>query len=375
MRRIIPGLLICTVQAASAQTQQGGSGAPPGGPGGALPEKYRNENIDIGSVSVEAAQQACGQEGHVRLVCLADGLKGMVTSDVLAELQLPYSVEDARKWSNFPPMGYRDRVGPTLGDFDAAQLGYVKTMLMEVLSMVRDEGYDEVEQILNADDFLFQETGEAGFSSSNFQVAFLGEPSGTGTWEFQFGGHHTSVAATFVDGELAGATPSFRGVEPFGPFEMNGRTNDPMSQEQAAFAAMLGALTPEERDTATLSQTFTDVVVGPQKDGNFPTEKEGVRVGDLTGDQQSLVLAAIATYVRDVSANDADAIMDGYEADLSETFVSFSGSTMVDEENDYVRIDGPSVWIEFSMQPGRSLPGVHPHSIWRDRATDYGGNE
>jgi hypothetical protein len=26
-----------------------------------------------------------------------------------------------------------------------------------------------------------------------------------------------------------------------------------------------------------------------------------------------------------------------------------------------------------AIQPGRSLPGIHPHSVWRDRTADYGG--
>ena len=40
---------------------------------------------------------------------------------------------------------------------------------------------------------------------------------------------------------------------------------------------------------------------------------------------------------------------------------------------DYVRIDGPSVWIEFSMHSGIVLENPHPHAVWRDKATDYGG--
>lgn len=54
--------------------------------------------------------------------------------------------------------------------------------------------------------------------------------------------------------------------------------------------------------------------------------------------------------------------------------LGFAGTRTVDAENDYVRIDGPSVWIEFSLQPGRSIPGIHPHSVWRDKTADYGGN-
>ncbi|MEU3461886.1 DUF3500 domain-containing protein [Streptomyces sp. NPDC006733] len=38
-----------------------------------------------------------------------------------------------------------------------------------------------------------------------------------------------------------------------------------------------------------------------------------------------------------------------------------------------MRIDGPRVWIEFSMHDGIVLADPHPHTVWRDRLTDYGG--
>lgn len=313
--------------------------------------------------------------GHQRLVCLADALKASLSPEMKTRMLLPYTLEDAKKWSNFPPVGYPNRVGPTLGDFDAKQLGIIKAMLKEAAGIAANEGYDELEQILNADDFLKANTDdEAGFSSSNFHIAFLGNPAPTGTWELYFGGHHLAFANTYKDGRLMGATPSFRGVEPFTAFAMNGRDNAPMAQEQAAFAAMLGALSPLERSRAKLTELYTDIVAGPQKDDNFPVTREGMRVGDLALDQQALVLKAIETYVGDVSPQEAATIMAKYRAELPDTYIAFSGTPGLTAENDYVRIDGPSVWIELSIQPGRSIPGVHPHSVWRDRASDYAGS-
>lgn len=335
----------------------------------------KNSDTAVADASLLKAEAIGSGFGHQRLVCLADALKATLSPEMKTRMLLPYTVEDAKKWSNFPPIGYPDRVGPTLGDFNVAQLGLIKAMLKEAAGIAANEGYDEMEQILNADDFLKANTqDQAGFSSSNFHVAFLGNPAATGTWELYFGGHHLAFANTYKDGRLQGATPSFRGVEPFTRFTMNGRENQPMAQEQAAFAAMLGALQPLERGQAKLTQLYTDVMAGPQKDDNFPSEKEGVRVGDLTPAQQALVLKAIETYVGDVAAPDAATIMAKYRAELPETYVAFSGTPALTAENDYVRIDGPSVWIELSMQPGRSIPGVHPHSVWRDRTSDYGGN-
>ncbi len=334
---------------------------------------YANKNINLSAVAVPAT--LCPDvAGHERLVCLATSLKSGVTPDVLTKLQLTYAVADAKKWSNFPPRGYSKRVGPTLAEFSPEQLTLVKALLKEAAGIAANEGYDEMEQILNADEFLAANTtGTAGFASGNYHIAFLGEPAAQGTWELYFGGHHLAFGNTYKDGKLIGATPSFRGVEPFTAFQQNGRENAPMLQEQMAFAAMLNALSASEQARAKFSQVYTNIIVGPQQDDAFPQLRDGLRVGDLSADKQALVLAAIATYVEDI--NGAEAIMTKYKAELAETFIGFSGTTGMNTENDYVRIDGPSVWIESSMQPGRSLPGIHPHSVWRDRATDYGGNK
>ena len=321
------------------------------------------------------ADRACAAKGHAKLVCLADLLKKGMAPELLARLQLPYSVQDGKRWSNFPPMVYRNRVGVTLAEFSPAQLGVVKAMLKEATGIAANEGYDEIEQILNADDFLKEKTGQSGFASGNFQIAFLGTPAAKGTWQLYYGGHHVQLSSTYKDGAMAGATPSFRGVEPFTTFNEHGRDTAPMAQEHHAFATVLMALSPAEQAKARLSQTFTDVIVGPQLDNNFPGTKAGVRAGDLSGKQRALLLQAIGTYVGDLSQPDAIAILAKYNRELADTWLSYSGSPSLNAENDYVRIDGPSVWIEFSMQPGRSIPGVHPHSVWRDRSADYGGNQ
>jgi hypothetical protein len=351
-----------------------GPGGPPGGRG-AMPAYYTNRMMPLGPVATAAAERACPSRGHTRLVCLADLLKKDLSPELLARLQLPYSVADAQRWSNFPPMAYRNRIGPTLAEFTPAQLGVVKAMLKQAAGMAANEGFDEIEQILNADDYLQNNTRDAGFASGNFQIAFIGTPSEKGQWQLYFGGHHLAFSNTYKDGALTGATPSFRGVEPFTAFRENGRDNAPMAQEQAAFASLLTALTPAEQAKAKLTQTYTDIIVGPQRDDNFPAKRTGIAAAELKDAQRTLLLRAIETYVGDIDPPDAAKIIAKYRAELAETFISFSGTPGLNAENDYVRIDGPSVWIEYSLQPGRSLPGIHPHSVWRDRGADYGGNK
>ncbi len=175
---------------------------------------------------------------------------------------------------------------------------------------------------------------------------------------------------------LVGATPSFRGIEPFPSFEMNGRTNRPLVQERDAFAALLASLTPEQREAAMLDGTYRDILAGPQADDAIPDAQEGLPVSDLDEEQRLLLGAAIETYVVDIDAADAATYMARYASEFPDTVLGFSGTTEVDSEDDYVRVHGPSLWLEFSLQSNKSTgkAGNHPHSVWRDRQDDYGGN-
>lgn len=305
----------------------------------------------------------------------AEAFAATLTSGQKSTLMQEYSLANAEKWSNLPQALSRNRIGLQTGTLTVKQWSALGTLLKTVTGGGADEGYQEILELLNADDYLAANGGGADYGRGNYYIAFLGSPSATGTWELQFGGHHTAVSDTYTDGKLVGATPSFRGVEPFASFEENGVTNQPLATEKDALAAMLKGLTSSQLASAKLSQTYSDLLLTPGKDWSFPAAKEGVKVSTLSADEQALVIAAINTYVDDLDAADAKTILAKYTAELADTYVSYSGTTDLTTQNDYVRIDGPSVWIEFSMQHGIVLSGNHPHSVWRDRTTDYGGTK
>lgn len=313
-----------------------------------------------------------------KVIELARQFRSLLSEAQLNILQLPYSKTNAEKWSNFPNPAHPVRVGISFGELDSTQLKAAKQLLAYVLDeQITNEGFDEVEGILAADDLLHTLPNKARtFSSDYYFLAFLGEPDTTGTWELQFGGHHLAVSNTYQNGQLVGMTPSFRGVEPMTSIEgANGRHYEPMEQEKRAFVNLLAALTEEERQAAKLSASFSDILLGPGKDNAFPTDKEGLQVGQLSKEKQDLVMEAIGLYVKDIKSSEADELLETYAEQIAETYIAFSGSITMGEIGDYIRIDGPRVWIEFNTQPSRDMKVVptHPHSIWRDRQSDYGG--
>jgi hypothetical protein len=318
----------------------------------------------------------CSKEkGLAKIVCLAEAFKATLKEEQIAALQLAYSKNDAIKWSNFPEFR-PTRVGLKMATLTANQRIAFKALMSAVLSTdSENEGYGEVEAGWAADDFFGEKTGKSDmFNSGIYFIAFLGKPSITGLWELQFGGHHFAFANTFDKGKIVGTTPSFRGAEP-STFEYKGKKFQPLEQEKLAFANLLNELTEQEKTIAKLSLTFRDILLGPNQDGKFPNEHQGVKVGGLNKKQQNLVIKAIELYVNDLDDETAKIFMKKYSDDLANTFVAYSGSGTMNQVSDYIRIDGPNVWIEYSAQPSRDFPTTtHPHSVWRDRKTDYGGN-
>ncbi|WP_022706319.1 DUF3500 domain-containing protein [Paracoccus zeaxanthinifaciens] len=371
---------------------QGHDGPPPGD-GGPPPRSEEDQALSealqarmgdtstlMETVPIPEDAGGCGDTpGYDRMLCLIDLLKADVSEDILEKLQLDYSRTEAEYWSNLPAGAFPKRPGVLLGELNTRQRGLVKAIMMEATGSQTNEGWDEMVQTLNADDYIDTVSTDykAGYSSYNTKFAFLGTPGPTGVWELYYGGHHMAFANTYVDGQLAGATPSFRGVEPFPYFEMNGRVNQPLTQERDAFATLLSQLSDDQKAAAQLEGTYRDILAGPQADDAIPDSFEGLPVSELDDDQTALLLTAIRTYVGDIAQADAEAYMEKYGSELSETYLGYSGTPQLSSEDDYVRVHGPSLWIEFSLQSNKSTEkvGNHPHSVWRDLNDDYGGQQ
>jgi hypothetical protein len=355
-----------------------------------------------------------------KVVCAAELFLATLTQDQQTEVLLELTQENAVVWSNLP-VTFVPRNGIHLASLDETQLLAAEAVLKTALGTTDDEGYDETMQIRMADDVLKASGGmqngmggtppEGGtppgdqgdtttdttstdtssdtassdtstdatttsdveeYANGSYFLAFLGTPSTTDTWILQFGGHHLAFNITYKGGEVVGATPKFTGTEPK-VWTTEDATYAPMQAEHDNLIAMLASLDETQLATAQLTATYNDVLLGPGEDGQFPTEKEGLAVSELSGEQQALVLAAIAPWVQDVDDTTAAELLAVYEEELNETYIAYSGDSSLMNNADYVRIDGPSVWLEFINQNGIVYSDqIHYHTVWRDRTRDYG---
>ncbi|MFJ5985376.1 DUF3500 domain-containing protein [Lentzea sp. NPDC092896] len=297
-----------------------------------------------------------------------------LSAEQRSKVVLDHSLANATRWHTYPEWALGDlRPGLSTGTLSDVQWKALHSLLSAALGRTANEGYDEVRQHLLNDDYLSFGGTREGYGRNNYKIAFLGAPAAKGKWELQFGGHQLAIANTYQDGRLVGATPSFRGIEPQ-TFTLDGVTYEPERQEWSAFVALLGSLDQRRLRAADLHRSFEDLVMFPgAANWSFPSRPEGVRGAALTPQQRKLVLNAISRYVDDMPAAEAAAFMSAYACDLNDTYVSFAGSKSLMNIGDYVRIDGPRVWIELRMDEPYSTDETAPHSLWRDKVSDYGG--
>ena len=308
-----------------------------------------------------------------KVISLANTFKATLSSKQITELQFDYTAENIKIWSNLPASLF-PRLGIRIGDLNEVQTQAIKNLIKEITGTVQNEGWDEIQQVWMADDFLNTKEEGGKYGAGNYYVAFLGEPSFNGIFEIVVTGHHYTLANTYKNGKLIGVTPRFEAVEPYS-FQYNNKTYAPISQERDALSALLNGLTEAQLSIAKSPITYNNILLTPSKNWMFPAEHQGLQIKNLNQLQKKLVLNAIKTYTNDINDDDGELILAIYEAELDSTYILFNGTTSLTNQNDYIRIDGPKIWLEFSVQKGQVLPNepYHFHSIWRDRQSDYGG--
>ncbi|WP_316801220.1 DUF3500 domain-containing protein [Pedobacter frigidisoli] len=336
-----------------------------------FPVTFGGQTCSFALTVSAATTSTCTGTQIEQLVCAANTFLGSLSTSQQASTVLAYSQTNAIKWSNLP-CGSSCRVGIQFSTLSAAQLAYAKLVVAKAMGTQSGTGYSQVMQILAADDVLG--TQQSGYSSGTYFISFLGTPSTTGTWQLQFGGHHLAVNLTFKAGVVAGASPFFIGVEPK-TWTSSGTTYAPLAANQSAMLAILSSMSTTELATAKLSATFSDVLLGPGSDGKFPASKLGIKASTLTTAQKTLILNAIKLWVQNVDDASATSLLSTYTTELDNTYISYSGNTTLANNADYIRIDGPSVWIEFVCQSGVVYKNeIHYHSVYRDHTRDYGGS-
>jgi hypothetical protein len=366
-----------TTYAASSSTAVDVTVDPAGAARGCAPEM--DDAAEKGGAGEKRDAPEMSGMADRRIVCLATAFEQTLTASQIAGLQYAYTLANVEHWSNLP-IGIIARNGLQFGSLSSTQLAAALQLAQSALS---HDGYTHLANTRGSDSFLATVQSGMGFGATNYYIAFYGTPSTTSPWMLQIGGHHFAFNHTY-NGAYASGTPFFLGVEP--PiYTVDGTSYWTMEKQQAAMHELSQSI--YGNSGAVLSGTFDDVVMGVNGataiDTNYPqsyptgTTGRGVLASSLSPEQQELIKKAIEAWVNEMDSETASVLLRAYEdkTDLANTYVGYSGDGTLATKGDYIRIDGPRIWIEFCVQQGIVFTeSYHYHTIWRDKTADYGGD-
>jgi hypothetical protein len=314
----------------------------------------------------------------------AEAFLATLSDEQVAAVTSAYDDETkTTSWSNFP-VTFVERAGLNLTDLTAEQ----QTAAMAVLeALLSDEGYATVTAIIGGDEFLAANSSSTEDSLGQYYLAFFGDPSDTGAWEVQFGGHHLGINAT-LDGAAGSITfaPTHLGTQPAAYTAADGTEVQPLAGMYESAFAFYDSLTTEQQAVLYQGEEVDgNLACAPGDTCDFPTGT-GLSGADLTDEQRALLLDVIANWVGLSDQETTTTALAEIEATLDETFVSWSGATVYDmTQGDGIsfQISGPDVYVGFASQQGSAgadVDGVvtsgwgHVHTIYRDPTDDYAGS-
>lgn len=340
-----------------------------------------NSGISKNSSINTSAVDPCSAPGNVaKVTCLVQNFKASLSTQQAEALQIPLTIGNAGKWSGLTG-GVSIRNGVEFSALTPSQVSAAKAIIANAAGITANEGWDEFSQI-NIGDAYLGSIGGSAYGSGKYTIAILGEPALEGTWMLQFGGHNYAQNITYKDGVAVSGSPSLQGTEPK-EWTFAGVDYAPLADEHRVMTTLLGSLSSAQLATAKSATAMTDLMLGPGKDGQFPSTKAGVKLSTLSTASQNNFLLALHPWLNDLPYDLKTKLLNIYTAEMGDTYLSYSGNPTATSGNpnsflmadgDYVRLDGPSVWIEFIVKKGALFTNdVQYQTIYRDHTRDYNG--
>ncbi len=268
-------------------------------------------------------------------------------------------------WSNFPE-GMIPRGGLKLGTLSKEQQAKLDRLLAELMS---EKGYRNLEYQLAAERTFPADHWFNKYGVDHFYVAFLGGPSASEPWMFQFGGHHLAINVTIYGADRT-FSPMLTGGQPL-HIHHKGQKIFITEEETAAAQALLDSLTAEQKKVAIRGKKPLDLLLGPGEYGTVVTQ-EGIKGSSLNNNQKQRLIDLIDTRLGFINDDDRRKKMDTVVAEIDDTYFGWWGSQGTPGFA-YFRVTGPSLVIEYAPQDdaGETITN-HAHSMYRNPQNDYG---
>lgn len=244
-------------------------------------------------------------------------------------------------------------------------------LLLNVINAgLSEEGYEKVQSIRGLEAVLRIMEGAEHRDTEDYHVLFFGEPSEDGNWTVRYEGHHVSLHWTFVNGKLVSGSPQFLGVNP-----AEVRIDHPkkglrvLGQEEDLGRVLALSLDKKQREIGIIGKKVPNDIFTENQSKAERQEDIGIRYGDMTKRQKTLLFSIIHLSARVQSEEITKQRMEAVEAaGLDDVKFAWLGSLERGRRH-YYRVQGPTFLIEYDNTQNQVN---HVHVVWRDFEGDFG---
>lgn len=307
------------------------------------------------------------------VVDAASAFLAALTDAQREQVLFPVDDEEWRKWAN---QHSYVRQGISFEDLDERQREAGFALMKSGLSA---RGFQQSRDIMRLNYTLGEITSNfAELDEWLYFITVMGRPSMDKPWGWQVDGHHL-IINYFVLGDQVVMTPTFMGSEPVIAEAGKYKGVAVMQEELWRGLKLAQSLTPQQREKAVIetSKTGNNALAEAFKD-NLDLDYAGIQSGELSADQQDLLLEVVGGFVGHMSDGHAKVKMDEVRDHMDRTYFAWIGG-FEDDSVFYYRVHSPVVLIEFDHQRPifMRLPRVpqrqHVHAVMRTpNGNDYG---
>jgi len=373
--------MLCSVAHAQQPQGKGKGGKGKGGSSrfaerekAALAEPFVGVTAD-GKVGKELFEIKSTGVSTKELVDAANKFLAALTDEQRKKSTFPVDDDEWRRWANQHSL---PRQGVTFEELDEKQRKLAFEMIGAGLSARGLKTTQDIMKLNHTIAELSGRHGEYGYGRWSYHLTFMGEPSETKPWGWQFDGHHC-IINYFLLADQVVVTPMFLGSEPVWADEGDYAGTIVLQEEQDAGFALAKSLTDAQKKKAVMksvkdgtnskTEAFSDNVVIPY---------EGISVSELDDQQQEKFLHLCEQWIGNIREGHAKVKMAEIKAHLDKTYFAWVGE-MKEDSVFFYRIHSPVVLIEFDHQRpialGRSGEATRNHihaTIRTPNGNDYG---
>jgi hypothetical protein len=172
-----------------------------------------------------------------------------------------------------------------------------------------------------------------------------------------------------VRGTLVASTPWFFGTNPAEVKDGPNKWMRILGQEEDVARALLLALGPEQRKSATIADIAPNDMVTANAASVSPLSPIGVSAATFTPAQRGQLMKLIGVYTSEMAPDiAADRLAKLQRAGVEKVGFAWAGEAERGKKH-YYRIQGPTFLVEYDNTQNDAN---HIHSVWRDFDGDFG---